>query len=137
MTKEELFDLVAPIHVYLHTGISSDAKAKSAYETLKQVKGAGLVNKVFAESLPECLEDNLPSRGDSPFWKVYCKLFEEMVREAFPTFKPYYDPNGAKCFRDDITNENHLRGECYNQYPYYIQSETLRENLYELGKKVA
>lgn len=138
MTKEELFDLVAPIHIYFHADVRLEKEAKKAYESLKRKKDDEMVKAYFEEHHPGCLtERKLPTTGGNPFWSVYCKLFEEIVRESFPTFKPYYDSYGAKCFRDDITNEIHLMGDGYNGYPYFLQSEALNERLYDLGKEIA
>ena len=138
MTKEELFDLVAPIHIYFHADIMYEKEARKAFQSLRKKREEEMVKAYFSEYLPGCFLDNkLSSAGGNPFWSVYCKLFEEMVKESFPTFKPYFDSYGAKCFRDDVTNEKHLIGDGYNHYPYYLQSEALRERLYDLGKEIA
>lgn len=138
MTKEELFDLVAPIHIYFHADLMYEREAKKAFRELKKKRELDFVKEYFDSFTEEDLEERgLNTVHANNFWSIYCRLFEEIVQESFPTFKPYFDSYGAKCFRDDATNEQHLIGDGYNHYPYYLQSEALKERLYDLGKEIA
>lgn len=137
MNKENLFDLVAPIYIYHFADVMYEKKAKKAFREIMKKKDATVIQECFGDLVESLDIADFSEENSEIFYKIYTSLFESLVQEAMPTFKPFYDLYGAKCFRDDTTGRHYLNGDAYNQYPYYLEAEALYERLADLQLEIA
>lgn len=137
LTKEMLFNFVAPIHIYFKADLLYKPEAIKGFKSLKRYKDDKLVKEYFREnisvlSLPVSEIDNINYKI---FWRIYDELFEDIVLEKFPFFIPAHEYYGAKCFK--YNGKIYLDGDDYDCYPYYLDRFALDERLIELKKELA
>lgn len=129
-TKENLFNLIAPIHIYHKADLRYKKEANKAYRILKQKMQEPVVSQYFGEMLFELKKRSVDQVDYTVFWKIYDQLFEEIVTDAFPELKPDYDFYGAKCF---VANgRKYLDGDSYHCYPFYLYYSSLKNRLLRL-----
>jgi hypothetical protein len=133
-TKEDLFNLVAPIHIFHKLGPCSKEKATKAFKELKKVRGHEIVLYYFGNSVSALNERNVICVDQIVFWKVYNRLFEELVTEYFPEFKSSHDRYGAKCFL--FEGKRYLAGDDYDCFPFYADVDSLKQHLQELQEEL-
>lgn len=135
VTKENLFNWVAPIHVFHHADIMYKSEAKKAFKELKKASGCEMVKSYFGEEAVVLKEKTIETIDSEVFWRVYNQLFEEIVKESFPAFSMGYDMYGAKCFR--LGGAVYLAGDVHDCFPFYVDMESLKERLEDLSDEVA
>jgi hypothetical protein len=132
ITKEELFDLVAPIHIYQKADLMYEKEAREAFSSLKRVRHHKLVSTYFGEGSEIFRERTVRNVDCMTFWKVYNQLFKEIVQEKFPKWRTDHDYYGARCFNfDGLTL---LAGDSYDCFPFYLDYEALKERLNDFAK---
>lgn len=118
--KCAVFDEIAPIAVYFFADASYEKKAVKALKSLK--KHCGHIPEVKEFTVSELKE------GNAPFdvGHVYNRLFE-MIAEEYGDIA--VDKYGAWGLVNDCGDE--LWGDDSGFFPWYIDEETLREQLLE------
>lgn len=135
LTKEMLFSFIAPIHIYHKADLMYKKEAMEGFRNLKKYKKHKLVQEYFKDDI-----DNLSIRSVNKvdykvFWRVYDKLFKEIVLEWYPSLKPTYDYYGAKCFENE-NRKVYLDGDDYDCFPFYLDYESLNIRLIDLENEL-
>lgn len=130
LTVEQLFDLVAPIHIYHHADIALAKRADRALEKLKHYKNDELVKEYFGQDIKTLDTPHIDMVDPEVFWRVYDQLFITIVQADFPYFEVSYDKYGARCFQ--YNGVKYLTGDDAGCFPFYLDSETLQKRLNEL-----
>ena len=128
LTKEKLFDLIAPIFIYFFADLCYENEAIESLEKLKTLRHDATIKRYFDN---DDLDKN--SIDDIDHYKIkdiYDELFEEMVLSVFPDAVPDYDRSGAKCFT--INGRKYLNGDAYLCYPFYADHQALKIRLSDL-----
>ncbi|MDF2880016.1 MAG: hypothetical protein K0R54_573 [Clostridiaceae bacterium] len=136
ITKERLFNLVAPIHIYHKADIMYKHKAVRAFRDLKQYRETDIVSKYFEDNLLTLKERGINNIDYHLFCRVYNKLFEELVLESIPQLIPGYDYYGAKCFRLSENGRAYIEGDDIDCYPFYADIESFKERIADLKKEL-
>jgi hypothetical protein len=134
LTKEDLFNLVAPIHIFHKADVCFKEEARKAFRILKKVRDHEIVLHYFDEGVSVLNERNVIGVDHIVFWKVYNRLFEELVTEYFPEFKSSHDRYGAKCFL--FEGKRYLAGDDYDCFPFYADVDSLKQHLQELQEEL-
>ncbi|PLS18851.1 hypothetical protein CVD28_00170 [Bacillus sp. M6-12] len=135
VTKDDLFNMIAPIHVYQKADLMYEKEAKVAFKKLKEVRENMVIADYFGDSLSTLKERSVKNVDMYAFWRVYNRLFEEIVKEEFPSFTAGYDKYGAKCFFQE--GQMLLDGDDYDCFPFYLDTNGLKGRLYDLSKEIA
>lgn len=134
-SREDLFDLIAPIHLFHQADVCLLKDAQTAFRKLKKVRDHDLVKEYFGSEIDVLLQRNVSNVDSIVFWKIYNRLFEEIVTKYFPAFKSTFDMYGAKCFI--VSGYTYLSGDAFDCFPFYISFNTLAERLMNLTEEVA
>lgn len=134
-TEKDLFDLIAPIHLYQQADVCLQHEAKTAFKNLKKVRENDLVKFFFAKDNDSLYKRNVEDVDAQIFWSIYNQLFKGIVTTRFPHFKSSFDSYGAKCFMVD--GYRYLCGDAYDCFPFYLDASALEERLMDLAKEVA
>lgn len=129
--EKDLFDYVAPIHIYFNADIKYKQKAEKAFRYLKKHKKEA---ERYLDDITVLEQRNLDDVDPYVFWRAYNNLFEEEVLSYFPELEPSYDRWGARCFV--FNGKRYLSGDSYDCYPFYVSKKALEERLKELANEI-
>lgn len=132
INKEELFNLVAPIHIYFNADLMFKNEANEGLKKLKKLKLDNMVLDYLDED--DFSSKKLDQLDNKLYWRVYNQLFEELVLKEFEDFEPSVDTYGAKCFK--YQDKIYLDGDSFDCYPFYTDYVTLTERLNDLSKEL-
>jgi hypothetical protein len=134
MTKEELFDLIAPIQIYNKADVMWRKEAGNAFRLLKKKREDEMVVFYFKKDIGNLFKRVVEEADERVFWRIYNQLFEELVLDRMPQLRPDVDTYGAKCFVYE--GQCYLAGDDCGCYPYYESAELLKERLDDLKEEL-
>lgn len=134
ITKQELFNLVAPIHIYHKADVLMKTEAQIALNKLRRLSDDKLVIEFFGVD-DVLLEDDVKKVDYLYFWRTYDKLFEDIVEEKLPELTACYDFYGAKAFESE-NRAVFLVGDKYDCFPFYESVPLLEEKLQDLTHEI-
>lgn len=128
MDKKELFNAVAPLHIYFNADLKYKRQALKGWRWLKEHKDQ--IRDYFPNT-DFLFARKLDDLDHFPIWRAYNRLMEEIVTERFPNAEPEFDYFGARQFR--IGDRIILCGDAYDCYAFYLDYEALDEYLQDVA----
>lgn len=122
----EVFDCIAPLHVYHHSDMKYKEEARVALNKLVD-KRSYFIQAGFVDLTGLVLvKNNINNIGDTRIlWRMYNSLFNLLVLRSIPFAQPSVDYYGALCFI--INGKSEFMGEEYDKFPLYLSARGVLE----------
>jgi len=122
-TAYELFNLIAPLHIYHRTDVRYKKQAQEGYKALvkKQEKFSAY------EQVKEIVSLSFNEVNNQDVWTLYDALFEEIIEMEWSVLKKTRDRYGAKAF--EYEGKMYFVGDDSGTYAYSVNYMAILESI--------